>query len=100
MELLARADKVRDRAQHAANAVYFLRILVKHLTENLSAAHLISFVNEVPQSQLSNGTAGTSTPSCCNAVQLIQCLLVRKTARNPYIIQAGVMLWQACRSPC
>lgn len=84
MELLARADKVRDRAQHAANAVYFLRIFVKHLTENLSAAHLISFVNEVPQSQLSNGTAGTHTPSCCSIVQPFHCLLATGNAFNPH----------------
>lgn len=85
MELLARADKVSDRAQHAANAVYFLRIFVKHLTENLSAVHLISFVNEVPQSQLSNGTAGNFTPLCCDVLhQFIACLQsVKRAILNP-----------------
>lgn len=60
MELLAKAEKNRERAQHAANAVCFLRILVKHLTENMSAAHLISFVNEAPEPHLSNGSNGNS----------------------------------------
>ncbi|CAL8468041.1 g7580 [Coccomyxa elongata] len=85
MELLARADKVRDRAQHAANAVYFLRIFVKHLTENLSALHLISFVNEVPQSQLSNGTAGSHVPLLVQLVRSLVTVLV-----SAQLIQSAV----------
>lgn len=62
MELLAKAEKNRERAQHAANAVCFLRILVKYLTENMNAAHLISFVNEAPEPHLSNGNPGRIPP--------------------------------------
>ena len=58
MELLAKAEKHRDRAQYTTNAVLFLRILVKHLTENLNAAHLVGYINDPALSGLPNGSAG------------------------------------------
>lgn len=60
MDLLAKAERNRDTAQHATNAIYFLRLLVKHLTENLNAAHLVAFVNDEPLqlAGIPNGSAG------------------------------------------
>lgn len=54
MALLERLEKKQQPSQQAVNAVYFLRLIVKHLTENLSAAQLVGFVNEEP---LANGSA-------------------------------------------
>ncbi|EIE20753.1 hypothetical protein COCSUDRAFT_48393 [Coccomyxa subellipsoidea C-169] len=85
MELLARAEKNRERAQQAANAVCFLRILVKHLTENLSAAHLISFVNEAPASHLSNGTPGGHVSLLVQLVRSLVAVLV-----SAQLIQSAV----------
>ena len=45
MALLERLEKQQQPSQQAVNAVYFLRLIVKHLTENLSAAQLVGFVN-------------------------------------------------------
>ncbi len=61
MELLAKAEKGRGRAQQAANALTFLRIILKHLTENLNASQLVAFVNEPLQSPgVANGSAGAA----------------------------------------
>ena len=92
MELLARAEKGRGRAQQAANALTFLRIILKHLTENLNATQLVAFVNEPLQSSgVANGSAGAAandliwpcsershacTPAygpCLNAIILAAC---------------------------
>ena len=58
MKLLARVEKSKGRAaQQAANAVTFLRLIMKHLTENLNASQLVAFVNdEAP-------TAGVGVPN-------------------------------------
>lgn len=79
MELLARADRHRDRAQYTTNAVLFLRILVKHLAENLNAAHLVAFVNDPAPPGLPNGAAGVksfpdSTCLCIRQCQEQLCL--------------------------
>lgn len=66
MELLARADRKRERAQQAANAVCFLRLIMKHLTENMNAAHLTAFVNGPPHT--ANGSSGKR----CNIATLIR----------------------------
>lgn len=76
MELLARAEKNTERAQHAANAVYFLRLVVKHITENLSAADLISFVNELPTAHVSNGASGTARSFHVALLQIHLCKIM------------------------
>ena len=54
MALLEKLERQPQPSQQAVNAVYLLRLIVKHLTENLSAAQLVGFVNG---DQLANGTA-------------------------------------------
>ena len=54
MALLEKLGRQPEPSQQAANAVYFLRLIVKHLTENLSAAQLVGFING---EQMANGTA-------------------------------------------
>ncbi|CAL5220036.1 g1983 [Coccomyxa viridis] len=56
MALLEKLERQPQASQQAANAVYFLRLIVKHLTENLSAAQLVGFVNG---ERLANGSAAS-----------------------------------------
>ncbi len=60
MALLEKLERQPQATQQAANAVYFLRLIVKHLTENLSAAQLVGFVNG---EQLANGSAASHAPA-------------------------------------
>ena len=54
MALLQKLEKQQQPSQQVVNAVYFLRVILKHLTENLSAAQLVAYVNGMPQA---NGSA-------------------------------------------
>lgn len=56
MALLEKLERHRQPTQQVVNAVYFLRLFVKHLTENLSAAQLVTFVSG---EQPANGSAGS-----------------------------------------
>ena len=60
MALLEKLERQPQPTQQVVNAVYFLRLIVKHLTENLSAAQLVNFVSG---EQLANGIAGLHTPT-------------------------------------
>ena len=57
MAVLEKLERQQQPSQQAVNAVYFLRLIVKHLTENLSAAQLVDFVNG---EALANGSAGSN----------------------------------------
>ena len=64
MALLEKLERQPQPTQQAVNAVYFLRLIVKHLTENLSAQQVVGFLNA---EQLANGSrsshAATAMPS-------------------------------------
>ena len=58
--LIARSEKKQEVAQQASSAVLFLRSILKHLTETLNAANLVSFVN-LGTSQLDEMTGISSS---------------------------------------
>ena len=87
MALLERLGKQQQPSQQAVNAVYFLRLIMKHLTENLSAAQLVGFVNgEV----LANGSAESHAGAASAGASL---LLI---SQPPLPCEAlGVCEWRA-----
>ncbi len=67
MALLEKLEKQQQPSQQAVNAVYFLRLIVKHLTENLSAAQLVDLMNgEV----VANGSAESHAGAVSAGVSL------------------------------
>ena len=67
MALLQKLEKQQQPPQQAVNAVYFLRIIVKHLTENLSAAQLVTYVNGPAQA---NGSASAHAGAASEGAHL------------------------------
>jgi len=74
MAILEKLERQQQPSQQAVNAVYFLRLIVKHLTENLSAAQLVDFVNGESHA---NGSAGSNAFAA--AAGAVECALLHWT---------------------
>ena len=82
MALLEKLERQPQASQQAANAVYFLRLIVKHLTENLSAAQLVGFVNG---ERLANGSAASHVAAGLTRTNpLYRCLSTAEDFLSPH----------------